>query len=177
MTYSEENEEEELGEEGGEGEEGEEEDAGEEEDEGDDNDEDEEGDEEVGYDSGTDSNPESESIDMAAIEALIAADRANPTSKLNAEPRPRPISRGLEDVFDCYKPSAMSAQESDAVKSLLRRIFQYEPEKRPSAAELLKDPWFAERVVAEPDRRVVPRAKGKAKRKRSSERFPKGRRP
>jgi serine/threonine protein kinase len=167
MTFSEEDEEENKGEEG------EGKDAGEEVDgEGED------GDEEEGYESDTDSNPESESLDMAAIEASITAFRAAPATEAAAVPRrPRPISHRLEDVFDCFKPSAMSAQEGDAIKSLLRRIFQYEPEKRPRAAELLKDPWFAAPgdVVAEPDGQpLAPREQGKAKRKRSSEKSPKG---
>lgn len=162
MTYSEENEEEEKGEGGVESEE---------DDEG-------EGDEQEGYESDTDSNPESESLDMAAIEASIAAYFAAPSTESNAAPRrPRPTSDRLEDVFDCYKPCAISAQESDAVKSLLRRIFQYEPEKRPRAAELLKDPWSVapEYVMAEPDGHALPCEKGKArKRKRSSEDYLEG---
>jgi serine/threonine protein kinase len=139
--------------------------AGEEDDEGDEDDESDE------YD---------ESIDVAAIQAQVAADLANPPTESQALPRrPKPISRRLENIFDCYKPSAMSAQEGDAVKSLLRRIFQYEPEKRPRAAELLNDPWFAapEHVVAEPDMHVLPREMGKAKRKRSSEKYLRGERP
>jgi serine/threonine protein kinase len=127
----------------------------------------------VAYESGTDSNgsPEYELIDMAALEAKVAAYVATTATKPKiVQHRPEPASSLLEDVFDCCKPSDMSSKGGDAVKSLLRRIFQYEPEKRPQAAELLKDPWFAdpEDVVAEPDRRSLLQEKRKGKRKRSS---------
>jgi serine/threonine protein kinase len=36
----------------------------------------------------------------------------------------------------------MDSEEVKAVEVLLRRILQYDPAKRPSAASLLKDPWF-----------------------------------
>jgi serine/threonine protein kinase len=174
MMYRKKNEEEDEGDNVGEGEEddeGDDDDGFGEDDEGDDDDEGDEDDESDEYD---------ESIDMAAIQAQVAADLANPPTESKALPRrPKPVSRRLENMFDCYKPSAMSAKEGDAVKSLLRRIFQYEPEKRPRAAELLNDPWFAapEHVVAEPDTHVLPREMGKAKRKRSSEKYLRGERP
>ncbi|KFY06414.1 hypothetical protein V491_08645, partial [Pseudogymnoascus sp. VKM F-3775] len=47
----------------------------------------------------------------------------------------------LEELFDQASPD-ISKAESDAVKTLIRRIFQYDPEKRPSAEEILLDPWF-----------------------------------
>lgn len=48
----------------------------------------------------------------------------------------------LEELFDEASPD-ISKEESDAVKALIRRILQYDPAKRPSAEEILLDPWFA----------------------------------
>lgn len=48
----------------------------------------------------------------------------------------------LEELFDDASPD-ISKEESDAVKALVRRILQYDPAKRPSAEEILLDPWFA----------------------------------
>lgn len=53
------------------------------------------------------------------------------------------ISPILEDLIDRFKPSDMKTKDSDCVKTLLRKILQYDPQKRPQAAELLKDAWFA----------------------------------
>jgi serine/threonine protein kinase len=141
---------------------------------------DEEGEEEVGYESDVDSNgsPEVRSIDTAALEADIAEYFETPASEFKVvENNLVPISPLLEDVLDCFKPSDMSSKESDAVKSLLRRIFQYEPEKRPQAADLQKDPWFAgpEDVslgMSEPDRQSSPQEEriGKSKRSRKNHR-------
>jgi serine/threonine protein kinase len=50
-------------------------------------------------------------------------------------------SKPLEGLFDEQRP-AMPDDEAKQVKSLLRRILQYDPAKRPTPAELLKDPWF-----------------------------------
>lgn len=47
----------------------------------------------------------------------------------------------LEELFDQASPD-ISKKESDAIKALIRRILQYDPEKRPSAEEILLDPWF-----------------------------------
>lgn len=106
----------------------------------------EEGEDDVGYESDVDSNGSLEvgSIDIAALEADIAGYlETRASDRKVVENGPDPISPLLEDVFDCFKPTDMSSKESDAVKSLLRRIFQYEPEKRPQAADLQNDPWFA----------------------------------
>jgi serine/threonine protein kinase len=136
---------------------------------------DEEGEEEVGYENDVDSSGSSEvgSIDTAALEAEIAEYFETPASECKVvEKSPDPISPLLEDVVDCFKPSDMSSKESDAVRSWLRRVFQYEPEKRPQAADLQKDPWFAgpEDVslgMSEPDRQFSLQEERKGKRKRS----------
>ncbi|KAL3462353.1 kinase-like domain-containing protein [Aspergillus heterothallicus] len=48
----------------------------------------------------------------------------------------------LERAFDEEKPGDMSADDADNVKRVLRWILDYDPGRRPSAAELLRDPWF-----------------------------------
>ncbi|KFY41762.1 hypothetical protein V495_04802 [Pseudogymnoascus sp. VKM F-4514 (FW-929)] len=49
--------------------------------------------------------------------------------------------QSVEELFDQATPD-ISNEESDAVKALIRRILQYDPAKRPSAEEILLDPWF-----------------------------------
>ena len=48
----------------------------------------------------------------------------------------------LEADIDKRKPEDMSDEEATTIKALLRQILQYDPAKRPSASELLKNPWF-----------------------------------
>ena len=48
----------------------------------------------------------------------------------------------LEAQFDKLKPEDMSDEVATTIKALLRQILQYDPAKRPSASELLKNPWF-----------------------------------
>ncbi|KAK8037640.1 CMGC/SRPK protein kinase [Apiospora marii] len=50
--------------------------------------------------------------------------------------------QSMEEFFDEAKPD-LDEEEAGKVKALVRRILQYDPEKRPSAAELLRDPWFS----------------------------------
>jgi non-specific serine/threonine protein kinase len=50
-------------------------------------------------------------------------------------------SKPLEGLFDEQRPD-MSDDEAKQINALLRRILQYDPAKRPTSAELLKDPWF-----------------------------------
>ncbi|KAI0443816.1 serine protein kinase [Xylaria telfairii] len=47
----------------------------------------------------------------------------------------------MEESFDQADPD-LGREEADQVKSLIRRILQYDPAKRPSPAEILRDPWF-----------------------------------
>lgn len=47
----------------------------------------------------------------------------------------------MEEVFDKAAPE-IDEEESRKVKTLIRRILQYEPSKRPSPTEILRDPWF-----------------------------------
>lgn len=49
----------------------------------------------------------------------------------------------LEQFFDSLKPAEMSDDEAKTVKSLLKRILQYDATKRPTAEQILQDPWFA----------------------------------
>ncbi|KAI1303969.1 serine protein kinase [Xylaria venustula] len=49
----------------------------------------------------------------------------------------------LEDFFEHKKPNDIDRNEAGQIKRLLRRIFRYDPKERPSAAELLQEPWFA----------------------------------
>ncbi len=80
-------------------------------------------------------------LDRAALAADIAGWLATlaPASERMAEY----ISPVLEDLLGRFVPSDMSAEGLVCVKALLRSIFRYDPEERPQAAELLKDPWFA----------------------------------
>ncbi|KAI0476934.1 serine protein kinase [Xylaria cf. heliscus] len=47
----------------------------------------------------------------------------------------------MEELFDQADPD-LCQEEASKVKSLIRWILQYDPAKRPSAAEILRDPWF-----------------------------------
>ncbi|CAK7275429.1 hypothetical protein SEPCBS119000_006689 [Sporothrix epigloea] len=49
--------------------------------------------------------------------------------------------QSLEDRFDAAAPD-LNEEEATAVKALIRRILQYDPDKRPTLSELLQDPWF-----------------------------------
>ncbi|KAI1061376.1 hypothetical protein LB507_011305 [Fusarium sp. FIESC RH6] len=51
----------------------------------------------------------------------------------------------MEAAFDLTRPE-LSVEEGDKVKKLIRRILQYDPSKRPSAEEILCDPWFADEL-------------------------------
>ncbi|KAL6228627.1 hypothetical protein BDW75DRAFT_226578 [Aspergillus navahoensis] len=48
----------------------------------------------------------------------------------------------MEDLFDQAEPD-LSKEEANKVKVLIRWILQYDPEKRPSPADILSDPWFS----------------------------------
>ncbi len=50
----------------------------------------------------------------------------------------------LEELFDQEKPAEISDEDSKRIKHILRWILQYDASKRPSASELLDDPWFSE---------------------------------
>ncbi|KAI0399288.1 putative serine protein kinase [Xylaria palmicola] len=52
----------------------------------------------------------------------------------------------MEDAFDKAKLD-IDKEEARKVKALIRIILHYDPEKRPAAAELLRDPWFLEDEV------------------------------
>ncbi|KAJ5696832.1 hypothetical protein N7536_007244 [Penicillium majusculum] len=49
----------------------------------------------------------------------------------------------MEESFDRAGPD-LGEEEARKVKALIRWILQYDPAKRPSAAEILSDPWFCE---------------------------------
>ncbi|KAJ5817564.1 hypothetical protein N7447_007572 [Penicillium robsamsonii] len=49
----------------------------------------------------------------------------------------------MEESFDRADPD-LDEEEAHKVKALIRWILQYNPAKRPSAAEILADPWFCE---------------------------------
>jgi len=48
----------------------------------------------------------------------------------------------LEDAFEESRPEGMDAEECAHVLGLLRKTLQYQPDLRPSTAELLDDEWF-----------------------------------
>lgn len=49
--------------------------------------------------------------------------------------------QSMEELFDKAEPD-IDEKEGYQVKKLIRRILDYDAAKRPSAAELLLDPWF-----------------------------------
>ena len=49
----------------------------------------------------------------------------------------------MEGEFDQAGPN-LDEEEARKVKALIRWILQYDPAKRPSAAEILLDSWFCE---------------------------------
>ncbi|KAJ5087333.1 hypothetical protein N7456_010949 [Penicillium angulare] len=53
----------------------------------------------------------------------------------------------MEDLFDEAEPD-LDEKESLQVQALIRWILQYDPLKRPSPAEILRDPWFCNIDVA-----------------------------
>jgi len=48
----------------------------------------------------------------------------------------------MEEAFDNASPE-IEPEEADNVKALIRRVLQYDVEKRPSPEEILRDPWFS----------------------------------
>lgn len=52
------------------------------------------------------------------------------------------IDDSLEVHFKNNMPRGMSDEEAKVVTDLIRRILKVEAVERPSAAELLADPWF-----------------------------------
>lgn len=51
-------------------------------------------------------------------------------------------SESIETVFEQEKPTELDDEEGAIVLNLLRQVFRYEPEKRPSANDVLNHPWF-----------------------------------
>ena len=49
----------------------------------------------------------------------------------------------MEEMFDRARPE-IDEEEARRIKTLIRRILQYDPSKRPSAEEILRDPWFCD---------------------------------
>ncbi|PSN62506.1 kinase-like protein [Corynespora cassiicola Philippines] len=48
----------------------------------------------------------------------------------------------LELLFEKNKPSSIDEEESKVICELIRQIMDYDPEKRPSAEDLLNHPWI-----------------------------------
>ena len=77
-------------------------------------------------------------------------------SSIDLDEEDNPILDGADDtmekLFDKFKPASRSVEEDMLIKALVRRTLQYDPAKRPTASELLQDPWFTtdfERVFTE----------------------------
>lgn len=51
--------------------------------------------------------------------------------------------KSMEELFDEAEPDVGEGEATKA-KGLIRRILRYDPAERPSAAEVLGDPWFCE---------------------------------
>jgi len=54
------------------------------------------------------------------------------------------IHDSLKVLFAQNKPADINDEESEVLCSLMLQILDYDPEKRPSAVDLLKHPWFSE---------------------------------
>ena len=54
------------------------------------------------------------------------------------------IDPPLEKRFEEEKPGDIDTVEAGVITSLIRGILRYEPSQRPSAAEILRHPWFEE---------------------------------
>ena len=54
----------------------------------------------------------------------------------------------MEELFDKAGPD-INEQEASKVKALIGRILQYDPKKRPSPADILRDPWFSENEIGD----------------------------
>lgn len=52
-----------------------------------------------------------------------------------------PDETTVEELFDQENPD-VDEEEAREIKTLVRGILQYDPEKRPSARDILSDPWF-----------------------------------
>ncbi|KAI9654486.1 MAG: hypothetical protein M1821_006576 [Bathelium mastoideum] len=52
------------------------------------------------------------------------------------------INKPLEAQFDKNKPDDIGPEEAKVVTDLIRQVLQYDPAKRPTAAQLLEHPWF-----------------------------------
>jgi serine/threonine protein kinase len=124
----------------------------------------------IAYDSDTASEESTEfkHVDEATLAEDIEAYFATPSRPKETLDDISPI---LEHLFDRFKPSDMGTEEGDRVKVLLRRIFQYDPEKRPQACDLQKDSWLASPKnessgMSELNRDSPQHGDGKGKRKR-----------
>lgn len=79
---------------------------------------------------------------------------AQPDSPAAAADAPPVPSRDLETRFQESMPPEIDAEEAQQITRLIRKILKYNPAERPSADDLLKDPWFAdieEGIEAEED--------------------------
>lgn len=65
-----------------------------------------------------------------------------------SDPMEAPCTPRLEEFFDQEKPPDVSEEDANDIKRILRWILQYDASKRPSAAEILNDPWFSEEATA-----------------------------
>jgi serine/threonine protein kinase len=50
----------------------------------------------------------------------------------------------LEEYLEQKKSKDLPDKSAEEVMALLRQILQWDPAKRPSASELLQNPWFCE---------------------------------
>lgn len=73
-------------------------------------------------------------------------ERLNPRAELPADDdlfNPElHVDDSLETLFGQNKPDDVDEAESALIIALIRRILNYDPALRPTAEELLEDPWF-----------------------------------
>ncbi len=70
-----------------------------------------------------------------------------------------PRLAALEKKFTDHKPKEMDEVEARVVLDLVRSALQYDKDKRPSAAELLRHPWFSSWQFAFPSKNSLQIAK------------------
>lgn len=52
------------------------------------------------------------------------------------------VNPSLEEMFSRHKPSELPVEEEKEIVTLVRKILAWDKEERPTAAQILQEPWF-----------------------------------